>query len=79
MSARSRESAALIAGWVRPMRAPARVTLRSAISASNATSKFRSMPCKSMAWMLAHPINRLQHGDDRAYLPVLAKKVRTND
>jgi len=51
--------AALIAGWVRPMRAPARVTLRSAMRASKATSRLRSMPCKSMRWMAAHNVNRL--------------------
>ena len=57
-SDRSLASAALIAGWVRPMRRPALVTLRSDISASNATSKFRSMPGKSIGWMSLHTYYR---------------------
>src|SRR5262245_13185911 len=47
ISSRSRPSAWLTAGWPRPRRSAARVTLRSAISASNVTSRFRSMRRKS--------------------------------
>ena len=42
VSRRRRLSVALIAGWLRPIFCPARVTWRSAISASNATSRLRS-------------------------------------
>ena len=41
---RSRDRAALIAGWLTPTCIAARVTLRSLIRASNATSRFKSMP-----------------------------------
>ena len=56
-------SAALMAGCVRPIRRPARVTLRSAISASKATSRLRSMPCKSTKWMVTHIADRFQRRD----------------
>ena len=39
---RSRDSAALAAGWVTPSRSAARVTLRSRTSSRSATSRFRS-------------------------------------
>jgi hypothetical protein len=46
---RSRFSALLIAGWLRPLNSAALVTWRSAISASKATSRLRSMPRKLLS------------------------------
>ena len=43
---RSRASAALVAGWLRPIRSPALVTLRSASSARSATTRFMSSPAR---------------------------------
>ena len=47
-------SAALIAGCVRPICLAALVTLRSAMSASKATRRLRSIPSKSMRLMFAY-------------------------
>ena len=47
-SDRSRASVLLIAGWLTRSRVAAAETLRSAISASNATIRLRSIRCKSM-------------------------------
>src|SRR5919109_4872589 len=46
---RRRASAALVAGWLNPIDSPARVTLRSRSSARRATSRFRSIPGRSIA------------------------------
>ena len=46
---RNRVKALLIAGWLNPTRFAARVTLRSSISASKASSRFRSIDCKFIA------------------------------
>ena len=43
---RNRVSALLIAGWLNPRRLAARVTFLSDISASNTSTKFRSMVCR---------------------------------
>jgi hypothetical protein len=40
--ARKRANAALMPGWPKPIRCPARVTLRSTISASKARKRFKS-------------------------------------
>jgi hypothetical protein len=45
-SVRSRLSALLTAGWLNPTRRAARETFRSAISASNTSSKLRSIPAE---------------------------------
>ena len=46
LSGQDRANALLIAGWVRPTAAPARVTLRCAMSASKASNRLRSTPVK---------------------------------
>ena len=48
---RSRASAALVAGWLKPTASAARVTLWCRARASNTTSRFRSIDWISMAWM----------------------------
>jgi len=49
---RSRASEWLTADWVRPSRSAARVTLSSAISTSNTTSRLRSKRRRSISFMI---------------------------
>ncbi|KAK1570566.1 hypothetical protein Q3G72_003863 [Acer saccharum] len=62
-SVRRRASAALMAGWLTLTRVAARVTLRSAISASNAASSAWAIMCPSAERLGAHPQGHSMHHD----------------
>src|ERR1051325_3575632 len=82
---RRRRRIALIAGWLSPIFCPARVTLRSVIKASNATSRLRSKDARFMSAHILSGRNRVrQHWIicdlDSAYQTIeLANNFETAD
>src|SRR5262249_19984509 len=86
---RSRASAWLTADWVRPRRAAARVTLRSARSTSNTTRRLRSNRRRSISFMGHDPysfdrqsplsfIGREIAATDRVKMAIFAKSATTD-